>query len=74
MPKITDGYSGKSKFVKGLGRKGSKSLDDYQKMLLESENGKFDNETKQAPLTKSELKAKGLISKPKSLNQKIRWK
>jgi len=74
MPKITDGHSGRSKFVRGSGRKGTKVLDDYQKMLLDAEDGKFDNEPKQAPLTKAELKAKGLISRPKSLNQKIRWK
>jgi len=58
--KIINPFSGKSKFFKGRGRKGNKKLDDYQLMLLEGErtNG-FENEPKQKPLTKRELKAKG---------------
>lgn len=35
--KITDSFSGEKKFLKGKGRFGKKSLDDYQKMLLEQE-------------------------------------
>lgn len=58
--KIINPFSGKSKFFKGHGRKGNKKLDDYQLMLLQGErtNG-FENEPKQKPLTKKELKAKG---------------
>ena len=42
--KITDGHSGKKKFFKGRGRKGNTKLDDYQKMLLDSENKDFQND------------------------------
>lgn len=69
--KITDSFSGKRKFIKGGGRKGTKNLDDYQKMLLDSEN--FTEDSKQKPLTKKQLKDRNW-SKPKSLNQQIRWK
>ena len=62
--KIINPFFGKSKFFKGRGRKGNKKLDDYQLMLLEGErtNG-FENEPKQKPLTKRELKAKGFRSR-----------
>ena len=52
--KIADAYSGKAKFFKGGGRKGSSKLDDYQKMLLEGvrTNG-FEHEKKQEPLKKN---------------------
>jgi hypothetical protein len=42
-------------------------------MLLESENKNFDNEPKQKPLSKAQLKKRG-YTKPKSLNQLARWK
>ena len=49
-------------------------------MLLESENkaGRlyeedFDNKPKQKPLSKAQLKKRG-YTKPKSLNQCVRWK
>lgn len=60
--KIVDGYSGKAKFIKGYGRKGTKHLDEYQKMLLEAEatNG-FEHEAKQKPLTAKQRKERGWI-------------
>jgi hypothetical protein len=58
--KIIDSYSGKRKFLKGRGRKGRFTLDEYQLMLIEGEktNG-FENELKQRPLTRFEQKARG---------------
>jgi hypothetical protein len=73
MGNITNPYNGKKTFFKGRGRKGNTKLDNYQKMLLESENKNFDNEPKQKPLSKAQLK-RGGYTKPKSLNQLARWK
>ena len=72
--KIADGHSGEAKFIKGRGRKGSRRLDKYQKMLLEGKrsNG-FVHERKQKPLTAKQLKERGWV-KPKTLNQVARWK
>ena len=80
MGNITNPYNGKKTFFKGRGRKGNTKLDEYQKMLLESENkaGRlyeedFDNKPKQKPLSKAQLKKRG-YTKPKSLNQCVLWK
>jgi len=72
--KIIDGHSGKAKFFKGKGRKGTSSLDDYQKMLIEAEktNG-FQDEPKQKPLIAKERKERGVV-KYRSMNQSVRWK
>jgi hypothetical protein len=69
--KITNAFSGKRTFIRGKGRTGNKHPDEYQKMLLDAESSS--NEPKQKPLTKKELSKRGW-SKPKSLNQQIRWK
>ena len=60
--KVVDSYSGKAKFIKGHGRKGTKRLDEYQKMLLEAEstNG-FEHEPKQKPLTAKQRKERGWV-------------
>jgi len=70
---ISDGHSGKKKFFKGTGRKGKSKLDRYQRMILTGEKEGFDNEPKQKPLSKSQLKKRG-YTHPKSLNQLVRWK
>lgn len=69
--KITNVFSGKRVFIKGKGRQGNKHLDEYQQMLLEAETSS--DEPKQKSLTKRELSKRGW-SKPKSLNQQIRWR
>jgi hypothetical protein len=55
--KITNSHSGDSKYFKGRGRSGKKTLDDYQKLLLEQQKlnqleseGKI-NQPRQKPLT-----------------------
>ena len=73
MTSFIDGHSGKKKFFRGSGHKGKSKLDDYQKMLLECAEEGFENETKQKPLTDSQLKKRG-YTYPKSLNQLVRWK
>ena len=37
MSKITNSYSGKQSFIKGAGRSGKKSLDEYQRILIHQE-------------------------------------
>jgi hypothetical protein len=60
--KIDDPYSGNSKYFKGRGRSGKKTVDEYQKLLLEQEKlnllekkGKI-SQVRQKPLTGQALK------------------